>query len=146
MKEYGVLYAKVNFPNGHKYEWLRHCFLTKMLPIELQSEINNLSKEINEKYKDDIIIPMDSNINPGCVTTKESVEEIAKSIYNGLFDIYKRLTGDENCIILVYGVGDMDQYNIENLYKSTHEVGYYPIIVKVGRYLDGLKEPGIYTV
>lgn len=146
MKEYGVLYLKVWFPAGHKYEWLRHCVLTKMLPIELQLEISNLSKEINEKYKDDIIIPMDNSIHPGCVTTKESVEEIAKSIYDGFLNIFNKLTGEDNCVILVYGVGDMDQYNIENKYKSTHEVEYYPIMIKVGRYLDGLKEPGIYKV
>ena len=37
--EYGILYAKVVFPSNHRLYWLNHCFLTNILPKDLQEEI-----------------------------------------------------------------------------------------------------------
>jgi hypothetical protein len=154
--EYGILYAKVVFPSNHKLSWLNQCFLTNILPKDLQVEIKRLSNDINLKYKDFIIVPMDNRIIPGCVSKPESIEIIANDIYQGMLDIFKRLTGDENCIRLVYGVGEVDEDHMENTVKSTHEVGSFPIMIKIGTFLDygpGGKEsrkfdygPGIFRV
>lgn len=136
MKEYGILYAKVVFPKEHRLSWLNHCFLTNMLPNELQKEIKKLSSDINSKYKDVIIVPMDNSIIPGCVTTPESIEDVANDIYRGMLDIFKRLSNAENCIRLVYGIGEVDEDHMENHVESAHEIGYFPIMLKIGHFLD----------
>lgn len=145
-REYGILYAQAVFPKGHKLEWIRYCALTDILPKDLQKEIKNLSTEINDKYKDVIIVPMDNKILPGCITKPESIEEVSSDIYQGMLNIFKKLTGDTNCVRLVYGVGEMDSDWIETKTDSTHEVGNFPIMVKVGRTLDSSNEPGIFRV
>jgi len=134
--EYGILYAKVTFPINHKLSWLNHCFLTDILPKDLQNEIKKLSTEINLKYKDYIIIPMDNRIIPGCVSKPEMIEEIANEIYQGMLNIFKKIAGEENCIRLVYGIGDIDQDHLENNVTSAHEIGNYPIMIKIGHFLD----------
>lgn len=142
MKEYGVVYAQVILPKEHKLQWLKHCALTNILPKDLQSEIKELSTKINNKYKDSIIIPMDSRIMPGCTTTPEMVEKVSTDIYNGMNNIFRKLINEDNCIRLVYGVGEMPE-EIDEI-SSTHEIGNYPIIVKVGRYLDSSDKVGMF--
>jgi len=144
--EYGILYAKVTFPSNHRLSWLNDCFLTNILPKDLQEEIRKLSIDINSKYKDSIVVPMDNRIIPGCVSRPESIEDIANDIYQGMSDIFKRLGVDENCIRLVYGIGEVDEDHMENTVKSAHEVGGFPIMIKIGRFLDSSKKPGIFKV
>jgi hypothetical protein len=79
---------------------------------------------------------MDNSIIPGCVSKPESIEGIANDIYQGMLDIFKRLTGDENCIRLVYGIGEVNEDHMENHVKSTHQVGSFPIMIKIGHFLD----------
>ena len=155
MKEYGVLYAKVVFPRNHRLFWMSNCFITNVLPKGVREEIKKLSIEINTKYKDVIIVPMDNRIMPGCITKPESIDEVAKAIYDGMLNVFKKTTGEDNCIRLVYGVGEMNSDWIENKVESTHEVGSYPIMVKIGHFLDygvvGKRskftyEPGLFKV
>jgi hypothetical protein len=58
----------------------------------------------------------------------------AKSIYDGMNQMIEKLTGEKNTIRLVYGVGDLDE-EIENE-ESTHYIGAYPIMIKIGHFLD----------
>jgi len=154
MKEYGILYARTVFPKENKLYWLNFCNLTGILPKDLQKEIKNLSVEINSKYKDVIIVPMGNSIIPGCITIPESIEEVSNSIYQGMLDIFRRLSGDENCIRLVYGVGELPEEHMNNV-KSTHEVGSFPIMIKIGHFLDygpggkgsgSTYEPGLFKI
>ena len=155
MKEYGVLYAKVVFPSNHRLSWLNHCFITNILPKDIQDGIRKLSNNINKRYKDVIIVPMDNRIVPGCITKPESIEIVAKDIFDGMNLLFKKISGDDNCIRLVYGVGEMDSDWIENETTSAHEVGSFPMMVKIGHFLDygkiGKKgsftyEPGMFKV
>jgi hypothetical protein len=136
MKEYGVLYAKVVFPINHRLFWISNCYITNILPKGLREEIKNLSIKINTKYKDVIIVPIDNRIMPGCITKPESIDEVSKAIYEGMLNVFKKTTGEDNCIRLVYGVGEMNSDWIENKVESTHEVGSFPIMVKIGHFLD----------
>lgn len=155
MKEYGILYAKVVFPENHKLRWLSHCGMgVELLPKDLTKELITLVDEINTKYKDVIVIPMDYRIMPGCTTKPEAIEEVAKDIYDGMNGMIEKLTGEKNTIRLVYGIGELDE-EIENE-ESTHYIGTYPIMIKIGHFLDygsaGKKshtycyEPGIFKV
>lgn len=135
MKEYSLMYAKVAFPKGHKLEWLSHCYLTDILPKDLQFEIKSLSDRINKEFKDDIIIPMDNRINPGCVTTPESSDKISKEIFDGMNGIFKKLTGDENIIRLVYGADEIDEKWISEV-TTAHEIGNCKLTVTIGHFLD----------
>jgi hypothetical protein len=137
MKEYGILYAKVVFPENHKLRWLSHFGMgVKLLPKDLAKELITLVDKINTEYKDVIVVPMDKRITPGCVTKPEAIEEVAKSIYDGMNQMIEKLTGEKNTIRLVYGVGDLDEDWIENNTESAHEIGNYPIMIKIGHFLD----------
>ncbi len=140
--EYGVFYLKTVFPKGHRLEWLNYLHISKYMPRDLSDELNLLVSEINSK--NGIIIPMDKGVDPGCVTTPEIIEEVANEVYNRYCEIFERLTSDnvKDCIRLVWGIGEMEDVN----YKSTHYLPSYPIMIKVGRFLDSSKKSGIYKV
>lgn len=145
-KSYGVLYAKVSLKRDDKLYWLKHCAITSLLPTVLKTEIKLLSDRINLKYKEHLVVPMDNRITPGCTTKPDKIKEVATDIYNGLSEIFKRIYNKENCIRLVYGIGELPSEWIENKVETTHEVGNFPIMVKVGRTLDKVDTPGMYEV
>ena len=138
--EYGIFYLKTVFPRGHKLEWLNYLHIESGIPDDLLDKINVVADEIN--FKSGIIIPLDKSIQPGCVTTSEIVEEVANEVYQKFCDIFERLTGDKDCIRLVWGIGEID--NVDK--DTTHHLNSYPIVIKVGRFLDSSKEPGIFKV
>ena len=140
--EYGIFYLKTVFPKGHRLEWLNYLHISKYMPKDLSDELNLLVSEINSK--DGIIIRMDKGVDPGCVTTSEIIEEVSNEVYNRFCDIFEKLTSDnvKDCIRLVWGIGEMENIN----YKSTHYLPAYPIVIKVGRFLDSSKKPGIFKV
>ena len=140
--EYGIFYLKTVFPKGHRLEWLNYLHISKSMPKDLSDELNLLVSEINSK--NGIIIRMDKGVDPGCVTTSEIIEEVSNEVYNRFCDIFEKLTSDnvKDCIRLVWGIGEMENIN----YKSTHYLPAYPIVIKVGRFLDSSKKPGIFKV
>jgi len=144
MKEYGVLYAKVCVPRENKIHWLGHCAMYNILPKDLKREIKILSENINKKYKDSIVIPMDKRIMPGITTNPEVIEQVAQDIFDGMNLMMEKITGDMNCIRLVWGIGEMDE-EIEDR-ESSHMIGNYPIMIKVGQTLDHGWKPGIFKV
>lgn len=144
MKEYGVLYAKVCVPRENKIHWLGHCAMYNILPKDLKKEIKILSENINKKYKDSIVIPMDKRIMPGITTNPEVIEQVAQDIFDGMNLMMEKITGDTNCIRLVWGIGEMDE-EIEDR-ESSHMIGNYPIMIKVGQTLDHGWKPGIFKV
>lgn len=145
IKEYGILYAHAGFPKGSKFEWLNYCAMTNILPKDLQEEIKKLSEHINSKYRDVIIIPMDNRIVPGCVITPEYIDIVAKDIYEEMKSIFKKLINNENCVRLVYSVGQIHEERIKKA-ESAHEIGNYPVMVKVGRFLDSSTKAGIFKI
>lgn len=150
-KEYGILYSTPIFPKEHKLYWLNYAF--GAMPKDLSDKVKELSEFINNKFSDKIIIPLDNNIKPGLVSEPEVIEEIANLVYNGFNNIFKELTGDDNCYIVVWSIGEMDQpeelIRQGTRIKSTptlHNVDNYPVVVKVGHKIDELKSPGLYKV
>ena len=146
MKEYGVMYAKVVFPVGHRLNWLKYTFITSLLPKELKQGISDLSNKINDKYKDVIVIPMDNKIHPGCVTEPEYIEEISKSIYSGFSDLFHQ----EDCIRVCYTILELDESEIEKV-KSTHEIGTHSsknnyLKMCVFNKLDSDDTPGVFKI
>lgn len=143
--EYGILYARVVFDKGHEYNWLRYCRMFNALPQDLKDELEILSNEINTKYAEDIVIKMDASIIPGCVTKADKIEEIAQEIYTKMQEIFTKLNIDNNCVRLVYGVGEMDK-DIVNNEETTHMLPSWDIMVKVGTTLDKSNKAGIIKV
>ena len=138
--EYGIFYLKTVFPRGHKLEWLNYLHIESGIPDDLLDKINVVADEIN--FKSGIIIPLDKSIQPGCVTTPEIIEEVVNEVYQKFCDIFEKLTGEKDCIRLVWGIGEIT--NVDKY--TTHYLDNYPIVVKVGRFLDSSKEPGIFKV
>jgi hypothetical protein len=137
--EYGVIYIKI-CPKGSG-EWIKHCHILSSTPMSFQKNVLEIANSINSKYSTDIVIPMDIDVHPGCTTTPESVEEVATDMYNQFCELAER-QGVPNSIRCVYSVGEMD--NVD--YESTHYLPPYPVMVKVGRFLDESYEPGIYKI
>lgn len=57
-------------------------------------------------------------------------------IYGGMNEIFDKLIGETNVIRLVYGIGEMNKDWIEKETTTTHEIGNFPIMVKLGHFLD----------
>jgi hypothetical protein len=150
-KEYGILYTKPSFPKGHKLEWLNYAF--GHMPKDLSDRIKLLIRDINDKYSDKIIIPLDNHLQPGLVCEPEVIEEIANLVYNGFNQIFSDLVGEDNCYVVVWSIGEMEQPE-EIIRQGTrvqdvptlHNIDPYDLVIKVGRKLDSIKEPGIYRV
>lgn len=138
--DYGIFYLKTVFPKGHKLEWLNYVYLSRSLPKDLSEEIDSIANDINSR--EGIVIDLDRAIHPGCVTLPEIVEEVANEVYNRFCKIFEKITGDKDCIRLVWGIGEINNVNKD----TTHHLDSYPIIVKVGRFLDSSKKSGIYKV
>ena len=139
--EYGVIYIKICPKEGTPGEWIKYCQILSATPKSFQKNAEDIANDINTKYSDSIVIPMDIDVHPGCTTTPESVEEVATDMYNQFCELAER-QGVPNSIRCVYSVGEMD--NVD--YESTHYLPPYPVMVKVGRFLDESYEPGIYKI
>ena len=138
--EYGVIYIKVLPPRGSASEWLRYCYIFDSLPKSIQENIKYIDTHINSKYADDIVIPMDISLHPGCTATPNKVEEIAKDMYSQYSDMMNR-QGLTNCVRCVYSIGQLSDVNV----NSTHQLDG-EVIVKVGRFLDESDEPGLFNI
>ena len=139
--DYGVIYVKICPPKGHNAEWVKYSHFLRSLPTSMQSNIRQIANQINSKYKDSIVIPMDIDVHPGCTTNSESVEEISNEIYSEFVEMMNR-QGVENCIRCVYSVGELSNINVD----STHHLGNDDVMVNLGRYLDSSDDPGLFNI
>ena len=139
--EYGVIYIKICPPSGHPFEWVKYCYIFSLATKSIQQNILQIASDINTKYIDDIVIPMDIMLHPGCTTKPDKVEEIATDMYNQFLEMAER-QGFANYVRCVYSTGELSDINV----KSTHQLGYDPIMLKVGRFLDETDEPGILKI
>ena len=139
--DYGIIYIKICPPKGSSGEWIKYCHIFSSTPKSFQQNVKIIVNDINTKYQDDIIIPMDISVHPGCVTKSESVELIANDIYNQHLDMVER-QGIPNSVRCVYSIGELSNINV----KSTHNLGNDDVMVKLGRYLDSSDEIGLFKV
>ena len=150
-KEYGILYGKPIFSKESKYYWLNYAF--GHMPKDLSTKTKELIDSINYKYSNKITIPLDYNTMPGIVCNPDVIEEIANLLYNGFNQIFNDLVGKDNCYKVVWSIGEMEQPE-ELIRQATrvkdtptlHNIDPYDLVVKVGRKLDLIKDPGIYRV
>lgn len=149
--EYGVIYIKVCPKKGTPGDWIKYCYILSSTPKSFQQNVKEIANNINSKYSNDIIIPMDIDVHPGCTTTVEKVEEIATDMYNQFCELADR-QGIPNSIRCAYSVGEMKtnpnspQYKNPADFKSTHHLPPYPAMIKLGRGLDESDEPGIFKL
>ena len=144
--EYGVIYIKVLPPKGHSSEWIRYCYIFSALPTSLQQNIKQIVDDINDKYVNDIVIPMDVMLHPGCTTKPEKVEEIATDMFSQYSEMMER-QGITNCVRCVYSIGELTDISAESTHRLFHkERGYDGVMIKLGRYLDSSGEPGLFKI
>jgi len=139
--EYGVIYIKVCPKDGTPGDWIKYCHILSATPKSFQQNAEGIASDINTKYSDSIVIPMDIDVHPGCTTTPESVEEVATDMYNQFCELVER-QGIPNSVRCVYSIGELRNVDVD----STHHLGNDEVMVKVGRYLDESDEPGIYKI
>lgn len=147
MKKYGVLYSKTTFPKGHKLEWLNYSMFTST--EDLKREVDLLMDRLNMKYEKDIYIPLDKRLQSGCVMTPEQIDSLAKELYESLGDIFLSLTGDTDCIRVVYGVFSLNEHDVDKS-SSTHYVGHLSshnmnTMERIGDSID-IKEHGLVRI
>lgn len=138
--EYGVIYLKL-IPKKGKLSWIKYCHIFSALPEPIQEGIKEVVNHINDKYKDDIIIPMGLDAQLGCVVKSEKVSIISTSIYNMCYNLLSTLFIEPN-IRLVYSVGEINNISV----KSIHQVYNDEVIIKVGRYLDKSNDVGMFQI
>ena len=139
--EYGVIYIKICPKKGTPGEWIRYCHILSATPKSFQQNAEDIANDINTKYSDSIVIPMDIDVHPGCTTTPEVLEEVATDMYNQFGELAER-QGVPNSIRCVYSVGELSNVEVD----STHHLGNDEVMVRVGRFLDESDEPGIYKI
>ena len=139
--EYGIIYIRICPQKGSPGEWIKYCHILSSTPISFQKNIQHIANEINSKWKDSIIIPMDINVHPGCTTTPDMVEEIAEDMYNQFCELVER-QGIPNSVRCVYSIGELSHVNV----KSTHQLANDEVMVRLGHFLDESDEPGLFKV
>ena len=137
--EYGVIYTKICPKDGVPGDWIKYCHFLSETPKSFQENVATITEYINESFKDEIVIPMDEDVHPGCTTKPEKVREIAEEMHRLYSEMCIR-QGIPDSVRTAYTIGE-----IENVNKtSTHElVGQ--TMVKF-RFLDESDEPGIYEI
>lgn len=145
--ECGVIYIKVCPPKGHSLEWIKYCYIFDSVPKPIQQNLIHIANDINTKYSDDIIIPMDTMLHPGCTTNPDRVEEIANDMYDQFLELSDR-QGFSNYVRCVYSVGDISDINAISTHRLYHKSGrgYDDVMVKVGRFLDESDDTGIFRI
>jgi hypothetical protein len=145
--EYGVIYMKICPPAGHPGEWIKYCYILSSTPVSFQQNVKQIAEDINTKYADEIVIPMDVMPHPGCVTKSESVEKIATDMYNQFSEMAER-QGIPNSIRCVYTIGELSHVDVESTHRLFHKSGkgYDDVMIKIGTYLDESYEPGLFRI
>lgn len=138
--ECGLIYVKI-IPKSPKAEWIQYCHLFESLPQVLQLDLMSVISRINEKYQDEMISPLFDNVHPGCIVKLESVDKIAKELYERYDDLMSELL-DEHCIRLVCSVGEVENPNRE--VNTHHSSGNG--LVRLGRFLDFSNDIGIFRI
>jgi hypothetical protein len=150
--EYGVIYIKICPKKGSPGEWIKYCRNLGSTPKSFQENVKKIANDINTKYSDSIIIPMDIMVHPGCTTTPESVEVISTDMYNQFNDLVER-QGIPNSVRCVYWfkthlarslgpIGELSNINV----GSTHHLPSDDVMIRVGRFLDSSDEPGLFKI
>jgi hypothetical protein len=87
---YGVIYIKICPKEGTSGDWIKHCHILSSTPKSFQQNAEAIANDINRKYSDDIVIPMDIDVHPGCTTTPESVKAIAEDMHRQYSELCER--------------------------------------------------------
>jgi len=135
----GVIYIKICPKEGTPGDWIKYCHILSATPASFQKDVTEIAADINFRHMEDIVIPMDVDVHPGCATRHEKVEEVAGEMYGRFCELAER-QGIPNSVRCVYSVGELD--NVDK--DSIHHLIAYPAMVKIGRFLDESDEPGIF--
>ena len=138
---YGVIYIKICPKEGTPGDWIKYCHFLSETPKSFRQNVEIIADDINSKYSDEIVIPMDVDVHPGCTTTPESVKVVAEDMYKQYSELCER-QGIPNSVRCVYSIGEMEKVNVD----STHHLLHYPVMVNIGRFLDESDEPGIFEL
>jgi hypothetical protein len=138
--EYGVIYTKICPKDGTPGDWIKYCHFLSETPKSFQENVAIITEDINTRFKDEIVIPMDEDVHPGCTTKPEKVREIAEEMYRLYSEMCER-QGIPNTVRTVYTIGELDNVDKE----STHHL-HGETMVKLGRFLDESDETGIYEI
>jgi hypothetical protein len=141
----GILYLKPAFPREHPLHWLSHCAMTEMLPKKISIPLKKLVDRLNLEYKDDLIIPIDYRIIPGCVSKPEKIEEIVERIYVEFVSMFEDLGIENPKIRVCYTISDIPEKSIMGK-KSAHYIGSYPAMIRLGHGLDQSSVDGIHRM
>ena len=138
--EYGVIYTKICPKDGTPGDWIKYCHFLSETPKSFQENVAIITEDINTRFKDDIVIPMDEDVHPGCTSKPEKVREIAEEMHSLYSEMCER-QGIPNTVRTVYTIGELDNVDKE----STHYL-HGETMVKLGRFLDESDETGIYEI
>lgn len=125
--KYGIIYIKLT------WDWLKYCYRLKSYPPQLQEDITTITNKLNEKFKDDMIIPLSLDALNGCIVKEDKADEIANELYNEYIIMTEKHDIGQN-VKLVYSVGEIKKEYLK--VKTIHQLHHFDTIVKVGHKLD----------
>ena len=138
--DYGVIYLKL-IPKEGNLSWIKYCHIYGALPVQIQEGIKKVVDDVNNEFKDDIIIPMGLDAQLGCIVKPGVVTKVAESIF-GRYCVMLHTLDVAPDVRVVYSIGNIRNVNV----GSIHRVNCDDIMIKVGHYLDGSDEPGLFKI
>ena len=137
--KYVLIYLKI-IPKD-KLSWIKYCNIFGALPTFIQNDIKIIVDELNEKYKNDLIIPFSYTPQTGCLVNPKNYSNVVGELFIK-YDSMMKKYNDNPSIRIVFGIGDIERIDFDSVHKLHPE----PIIVKIGHTLDSSDETGIWRV
>ena len=138
--EYGIIYLKI-IPKSKDANFIEYCHIFDSLSEFLQIDLMSVIARLNEDHVNDMVVPIHRDVHPGCITLPESVEKVAKDMYERYDALMMELL-DEHCIRCVYTVGEVvNPRRTLSIHRSWGKG-----LIKAGRYLDSSYNIGLFEV
>jgi hypothetical protein len=144
LKNYGIVYAQSCLPEDHFMSWMKWCNMPAILPAEFKAELEAVVKKLNEKWADDIYLPINASPMPTCLCKPEVAEEIAKDIHKEFNLFLSPYSEEKHNMRVVWTTGEM---NDEVEYStSAHGLGSHKPAVRIGLFLQSKSDCGVFRV
>lgn len=136
----GSIYVKL-VPIDKNLKFLKYCYLIKILPVSFQNEIEDIIHYINDKYFNEMIVPMVVGVHPGCIVKPEFTEIIATEIYNKYVEMMKKHSNfpSVRCMCIV---GEVDNPHKSDNIHTSNGIS----LIQLGRTLDSTDESGLFIL
>lgn len=142
--KYGIIYIQVSLPKSHGMSWLRWCNSPNLLPEAVRNELFEVIRGLNNKWREEMVIPLDESPLTTCLTKPGRTLEIAEDVYDKFNAFIAKYSQVEDNLRIVWTEAELP-VSVEER-PSAHMLGNFPGPIRVGRFLEEGEEVGIFEV